>query len=267
MDANGNKLVAFGKGIGFPKTPYELKDMATVSMTFYQLENFQMELLSNIPQDFFEIGESIYFYAQKTLSNPINRNVVFNLADHLHFAVERFNKGHVSHLFIEHDIAFVHPKEVEVGQYALKLIRKRLGIILPKPEAYHLALHLLNAEEIIETKCQVLDIESIISKVSDLIEQEFEIVLSRDSYSYYRFATHLRYFWDRLSQKEIPYSNLTKMFDYFEENFSDEVKKSDKIFSYIEGLSSKKLGLNEKVYLLIHILRLIEKEGDYYDEV
>ena len=35
VDDNGNQLIALGKGIGFPKTPYELKDLSLVDKTFY----------------------------------------------------------------------------------------------------------------------------------------------------------------------------------------------------------------------------------------
>ena len=34
IDGNGNHLIAFGKGLGFPKTPYELTDLNKITMTF-----------------------------------------------------------------------------------------------------------------------------------------------------------------------------------------------------------------------------------------
>ena len=37
LDQHGEELVAFGKGLGFQKVPYELTDMTKVTMTFYKL--------------------------------------------------------------------------------------------------------------------------------------------------------------------------------------------------------------------------------------
>ena len=38
LDKEGNELVAYGKGIGFPKTPYELTDLSKIDRTFYVIK-------------------------------------------------------------------------------------------------------------------------------------------------------------------------------------------------------------------------------------
>lgn len=35
LDSNNCELVAFGKGIGFPKMPYEIQDLSLIDRTFY----------------------------------------------------------------------------------------------------------------------------------------------------------------------------------------------------------------------------------------
>ena len=37
VDGEGKELLAAGKGIGFPKTPYELEDLNLITRTFYCL--------------------------------------------------------------------------------------------------------------------------------------------------------------------------------------------------------------------------------------
>lgn len=34
-DNNDRELIAFGKGIGFPKMPYTISDMSSIDRTFY----------------------------------------------------------------------------------------------------------------------------------------------------------------------------------------------------------------------------------------
>ena len=38
VDNNKKELIAFGKGIGFPDMPYEIKDLSAISMTFYRMD-------------------------------------------------------------------------------------------------------------------------------------------------------------------------------------------------------------------------------------
>ena len=47
LDQHGEELVAFGKGLGFQKVPYELTDMTKVTMTFYKL-NYQYYQLGKL---------------------------------------------------------------------------------------------------------------------------------------------------------------------------------------------------------------------------
>ena len=39
LDQNHDELVAFGKGIGYPKTPYELTDLSKIKLTFYRIDS------------------------------------------------------------------------------------------------------------------------------------------------------------------------------------------------------------------------------------
>ena len=38
IDNNDKELIAFGKGIGFPKMPYEITDLSIIQMTFYRID-------------------------------------------------------------------------------------------------------------------------------------------------------------------------------------------------------------------------------------
>lgn len=48
QDARGHELVVFGKGIGFPATPYELDDLSKIQRTFYDVGAKNLALLSRI---------------------------------------------------------------------------------------------------------------------------------------------------------------------------------------------------------------------------
>lgn len=50
LDGNGNEIILMGKGVGFPQTPYELKDMSVIDRTFYDIDSKYYGLLKEIPE-------------------------------------------------------------------------------------------------------------------------------------------------------------------------------------------------------------------------
>ena len=43
-DGNGQELIALGRGIGFPQTPYELTDLSKIDMTFYRVSSQTVQM-------------------------------------------------------------------------------------------------------------------------------------------------------------------------------------------------------------------------------
>lgn len=50
-EGNQRELIAFGKGIGFPQTPYELTDLSKINRTFYNVSSQCIPLLNDIPAE------------------------------------------------------------------------------------------------------------------------------------------------------------------------------------------------------------------------
>ena len=48
IDGNQKEVVVFGKGIGFPKIPYELNDLSKIDRTFYDVDSNYYELLQEV---------------------------------------------------------------------------------------------------------------------------------------------------------------------------------------------------------------------------
>lgn len=50
-DGRGRELIAFGKGIGFPQTPYVLTDLRKIERTFYNVSSQYISMLNDIPYE------------------------------------------------------------------------------------------------------------------------------------------------------------------------------------------------------------------------
>lgn len=59
LDSAGNEIIAIGRGIGFPKLPYELEDLTQVQRTYYDVNPIYFDMLNQIPEDVFTITEKI----------------------------------------------------------------------------------------------------------------------------------------------------------------------------------------------------------------
>lgn len=122
VDGNHKELVAFGKGIGFPQMPYEIKDIAQISMTFYKIDSRFYQLIEEIPEEIFEVSALIVDQARTKLKSSLNPNLVVSLADHLQFAIMRLKKYKKLEMMFSYDVEQLYPVETSIGKYALELI-------------------------------------------------------------------------------------------------------------------------------------------------
>ncbi|MDY0394659.1 CAT RNA binding domain-containing protein [Virgibacillus halophilus] len=93
VDSNSQELIAYGLGIGFGKIPYELTDLSKIERTFYNVDSQMYFLVGNISDDIFKISSRIVDLANAYLNESLSQNLVFSLADHIQFAIERKKEG------------------------------------------------------------------------------------------------------------------------------------------------------------------------------
>lgn len=93
QDADGNELVIFGKGVGFPQTPYELEDTSKLQRIFRHIDDSVMASIANISDDLIELAIEVIELAGNELNCELNPNAFLTLADHLQFAAERERGG------------------------------------------------------------------------------------------------------------------------------------------------------------------------------
>jgi beta-glucoside operon transcriptional antiterminator len=257
-DSNKKELIAFGKGIGFPSMPYEITDLSSISMTFYRIDNRFYNLLEEIPENVFEVTALIVDKARKTLSSPLNPNLLIGLADHINFAIIRLKKYKKMQMLFSYDIEQLYPQETELGRYAVDLIKKRIGVILPESEITNIAMHFVNAQEEKEPEKEGPDTEALIWEVADKIENFFSITIDRTSFNYNRFAMHLRYYIKRIKEETQFMNDNSSILQVMKENNEKVYDCAFLIGNYIDEKLSSKTTEDEILYLMMHINRIIK---------
>ncbi len=141
LDDENNEVIARGKGIGFHELPYEI-DLGKIEWTYYNIDPAYYEMIRDIPDEIIDISTRIIDQAREMMGKLDDSNIIFTLADHINFSLRRYKENIPLQLPIVHDIQFLLKDEYRIGQYGLELIKKELGVYLPKDEAAYIALHI-----------------------------------------------------------------------------------------------------------------------------
>ncbi len=258
VDSKNKELIAFGKGIGFPKMPYEIADLSLISMTFYRIDNQFYELMEEIPEDVFEVTAQIVNKAEQLLDCSLNPNLVVTLADHINFAIIRVKKYKNMKMIFSYDIEQLYERETLLGKYAVDLVRKKLNVTLPESEITNIAMHFINAEEERIPENNGSSDEEAIQGCVDLIEGIFNIKINRDDFSYNRFSMHIRYYLKRIKDKKQFKDNNKELIKSMKETYPKVNICALKIAEFFKERYNESVSEDEILYLMIHINRIVQ---------
>lgn len=260
IDQNEQEVVLFGKGIGFPKVPYELKDVSVIERTFYNVDSKYFDMISNISEEVMLASADIVEQAGFDLDCELNPNLTFTLADHLQFAMERHQKGMQIGTPLAYDVIHLYPDEYELGLLGLDVIEDHAQYKLPKEEAVSIALHIINGEmDSGDDMHDTMAILKVISQIDEIIEREFDMEIDKESYSYSRFTMHLRYLIQRLKASTTIDTNDGNMFKALAREYPDVYNCCLIIQSFLEKEYKWICTREEITFLMIHVIRLKNK--------
>ena len=200
-------------------------------------------------------------YAGKKISGELNPNIVFTLADHISFAIDRTRKGTYIKMPYAGNFQVMYPMEMEVAHEARSYLNKRFKVHLSRDEEVSIAMHLINGETFDQSNEEVPDKEEIIEKTSEIIEKENGITIDRKGFSYSRFLTHLEYLLNRRKDMNIEHTDNTKLFTMLKSDYPQSYVCVQKISAYFAKELDWNLSEDEQLYLMLHVNRLTNREG------
>ncbi|MDQ0361417.1 PRD domain-containing protein [Breznakia pachnodae] len=260
IDDNGRELIAFGRGIGFGEMPYELDDLNLIDRTYYGVDSQYFGLLNELPENIFDVTMRIVEYARSKITCELSPNILFTLADHINFAIERYKKNIMIKSPLFYDIENLYETEIDVARQAVKLIQSELKVHLPEGEVTSIALNLINAEE----QCCIpggdYDSDEVIDDVTKIIEKKTGRVIDRRSFNFSRFATHLQYLLKRKETNRPVSSENMRMFETMKDGFPQTYDCVLDILDYFREKIQWNPNDEELLYLMLHINRLCTRE-------
>lgn len=258
-DESDKEVLLRGKGLGFRKTPYTLKDQSAIERIYTSMHDSRIQgFVNSLPKGLLDITEEIVDEGQRMLGKQLNRSLMLSLADHLSCAIERAQNGDEFDDGIQFDIRRLYPDEMAVGEMALRTISARTGIEIPMSEASAIALHFINASYGVYDMRNTYKLTQTLSDLLMLVNKYYDLTPIKDSVQYGRFIAHLRYFIAR-KYGGIELSGEASGIDLSSIAQDDEMLTCiGDIETYVSEEHSWTCSADEKLYLLVHLNVLVK---------
>lgn len=262
-DEDGKEVIVMGRGLGFGGKPGKPVDESKIEKVFHIksrsiAEQFK-ELMERMPLEHVQISNDIISYAKQHLKLKLSQSIYVTLTDHINFTVERYKQGIRPENALLWEIKCFYSREYELGKYAVRIMKERLGLELPDDEAGFVALHFVNAEYGTELK-DALNFPQLLGKIIRIVTEELGIELDDRSLHYERFVTHVKFLIQRVYRKELLKDELMELKKIMSMRYPEEYSCSQKIADYIEKQSGTRISEEEITYLTIHIRRITSIE-------
>ena len=259
LDSEGKEIVVMGRGLGFGAKPGKEIPEAKIEKIFRldsqnTMDRFK-ELLSILPLEHIQVSAEIINYAKSVLNRSLNQNIYVTLTDHINFAIERFRKQMRFSNPLLSEIKAFYKEEYLIGEYAVALIEKEIGIRLPIDEAGFIALHVVTAEYNTAMR-ETIDITNLIQNVVGMVRDYFHVGLDETSLNYQRFVTHLRFLAQRIVAGELLDGGNPEFNRLISQMYPEEYACSLKIREHIKSVYSHDVTDEETAYLAVHIKRI-----------
>lgn len=262
VEENGKEMVILGKGIGYGKKNGEEIPEDKVDKIFLPFEEKKtsqiLELVEEIPIEFFEITRAIVSKAESELGKKLNPGVYLTLTDHLHFAVERAQKGVNIANRLYWEIKSYYPQEFRIGKYAIALLNDQYGINLPKEEASNIAFHLINAQSEDSDNGDGFKYAKMIGGIVNMVRYSLQKEIDTNSIHYTRFITHVRFFVERYYSDALLDDGEEEFYNQMWILYPSAMENATKVKDYIKKIHHRTISNDEVVYLGVHINRLMK---------
>ena len=264
IDGAGQEVVLMGKGIGFQiKTGAQIaKDVVEKKFVLSnqdEIGKFQ-EVVSSIPLEHLDVCIEIINYAMDVLGKRISSSIYISLTDHINFSLERYKSGIIFDNPLAAEVKSFYPKEYLIGEHAIAVIERKLGIRLPSDEASSVAMHFVNAEYN-AAMSDTMHITKLIREIIEQVEAEFGEKIDELDINTVRFVSHLKFFafcvfrGNREVVQDAQYNNMVISL-YPEAYFLVE-----NIAIFMKNKYNYIMSVDEKVNMSIHIQRIRKIQG------
>ena len=261
---NNQEYLLIGKGIGFGKKVSERFEIPeTIDCTVYSLQEQTergkaMELIKGIEPVYLEVAGKVLAKSEEVFGK-IDKRILFPMADHIAFAVQRIRANEQISNPLTDDIRALFHMEYKTAECVKDILWEMLQIEIDEHEIGYIALHIHSAIED-ENVALSMQIAMAVRECIRMIEEETGQTIDVMSLSYNRLMNHIRYMVARSIKGEKLKLNMN---DYMSVKFPKSFWMATEVCKQLEKQLHRNSPLDEVEigYLAMHIERvLMDKE-------
>jgi beta-glucoside operon transcriptional antiterminator len=265
INEKNEELVLFGCGIGFKaKKGNQVDDSKiekTITLTADNNEATKRlsNLLINIPDEISSVSFKVIEYIAENSKKELSDFLYVTLMDHINMAVKLCRKNVTNPNLMMYEIQKYYPDEFKLAERSRTFINQNLNIELSEYEIGHIALHIINAQINHNNSYDLsaLDLTKKINDLTNIIRLKFKLKFDSDSFVYDRLIYHLKYLILSISsgdQEDTDVELDLDMINSLIDKYPDVLNCVNKIESYLRT----ELTMNQKFFLMIHIIRVLK---------
>lgn len=260
---SGEQAVVMGLGIIFKKKKGDLLAEERVEKVFQlkseeSRENFSA-LLKDVPLDFITTSYEIIDYGIQQFQFPVQEYIYVTLTDHIYCSYQALQRNTYKSNHLP-DMSEQYPTEYKIAEHALVILKEKLDVDFPKDEIGRLALQFINAkgEDVVISKDEQTLTRQMIALVQEELLKHGIKRTKKNSNFYDRLMIHLTYFIERLDQDDSDSKvSMKNLEEHIKKDYPEAYQIGEDIYEVIRQHLGGGLHPNEKVYLVIHIQRLL----------
>lgn len=261
---NNQEYLVIGKGIGFGKKVSERFEIPeNIECTVYSLHEQTergkaMELIKGIEPVYLEIAGKVLAKSEEVFGK-IDKRILFPMADHIAFAVQRIRANEQISNPLTDDIRALFHMEYKTAECVKDILWEMLQVEIDEHEIGYIALHIHSAIED-ENVALSMQIAMAVRECIRMIEEETGQTIDVMSLSYNRLMNHIRYMVARAIKGEKLKLNMN---DYMSVKFPKSFWMATEVCKQLEKQLHRTSPLDEVEigYLAMHIERvLMDKE-------
>lgn len=262
-----DEVVVIGKGIGFNRKVRDKIDLSAVEKMFIlrnqQEQEQYKQLIPQVDEKLIETIHEIVLYIMQHSRKPLNEHIHIALTDHIAFAIRRYEQNVPFHNPFLYETREIYPDEYAMAEYSVHRINEKMGVDLPPDEIGFVALHIhsaLSNRHISEVQKHSM----LISDMVNLVENNLNYRIPRDSLDYSRLVTHLRFVLERLRRGETV-QETSSLDGLMKREYPEMYSLAWKLTKVIEQRMHLSVYSAEVGYLTVHLQRLAQKKDDEAD--
>lgn len=257
--------VVLGKGIGFGLKKGDPVDETRIERRFITADDQKsFDQVKEISAPTLDVTNKVVKMVEPLLNLNFDDYQYLALADHIDFALTRVKDDiDLSDNNTRWEVKNLFPREYKIAEKVVKLINQELKIKLPQSESILMTYHLVNASSNDSQVQETVEITNLISRIINIIQLDYQLVLDTESFNYSRFITHLRALLVRLIRKQKTDTEKLdpSLLGFMKVKYNHAYQTTQRIAVYLKAKMGWQLNPDDEFYLVLHIWRVTSRQN------